>query len=86
MTKDQGKLIKGILESRSGLLTEVRLVSGQTFVVHNVAAGRDMGVDFDHFTTNISPSPADSHTVDFFHADKVASLTAMESGNVLFAA
>jgi hypothetical protein len=86
MTKDQGEHIKNILESRSGLLTEIRLVSGQTFVAYNVAAGRDMGVDFDHFTTNISPSPAGSHTVDFFHADQVASLIAKESGNVLFAA
>jgi hypothetical protein len=86
MTKDQGELVTSILESRSGLLTEVLLVSGQTFVVHNVAAGRDMGVDFDHFTTNISPTPVGSHTIDFFHADQVASITAMESGNVLFAA
>ena len=86
MTKDQGEHVTSILESRSGLLTEVCLVSGQTFVVHNVAAGRDTGIDFDHFTTNISPAPADSHTIDFFHADQVVSITAKESGNVLFSA
>ena len=86
MTKDQGEHITSILDSRVGLLTEVRLVSGQTFVVHNVAAGRDMGVDFDHFTTNISPAPTGPHTIDFFHADQVASITAKESGAVLFAA
>ena len=86
MTKDQGEQIKHILESRSGLLTEVRLASGQTFAVHNVAAGHDMGVDFAHFTTNISPSPEGPHTVDFFHADQVDRVTASESGEVLFAA
>lgn len=86
MTKDQGEQVAGILESRSGLLTVVRLASGRTFIVHNVAAGRDMGIDFDHFTTNVSPSPEGSYTIDFFHADQVTSLVARESGDVLFSA
>ena len=84
MTKDQGEQINEILNSRDGLLTEVRLVTGKILRVHNIAAGRDIGEDFHHFTTNISPQPSDTSSIDFFHADQVASIVAIESGEPLF--
>ena len=85
MTKDQGEQVKAILDSRDGLLTEVQLVTGKILLVHNIAAGRDLGVDFHHFTTNISPEPSGKSSIDFFQADQVARIVAVESDEQLFA-
>jgi hypothetical protein len=86
MTPKQGSAVSRLLETRSGLPSRVTLQDGKVLQVHNVAAGRDMGAEFDHFTTNISPAPSGAHTVDFFTADQVVEIVALESAEVLFAA
>ncbi len=44
-----------ILESRDGSLTLVELKTGLVLRVFDIAAGRDMGVGWEHISTNISP-------------------------------
>jgi hypothetical protein len=86
MTNDEGALVSRLLQQRCDSATEATLRDGRRLIVHNVAWGRDLGLPFDHFTTNISPPPGFPHTLDFFRADEVVRLVAVETGTVIFEA
>ena len=73
-----------VLRKRSPQITDVRLGDGRVLRVHNVAWGRDRGDDYDHVTTNISPSPSEEHTVDFFFTSEIEALIDPETESVLF--
>jgi hypothetical protein len=84
MTSELADHASTMLQDRCGILTEATLTDGKKIVIHNIAWARDMGAASDHITTNISPRPSVSHTVDFFTTDEVALLIAPESGAVLY--
>ena len=73
-----------ILQERSGRWTLVELTGNRSFRVFDVAWGRDMGDEFDHITTNISPGPKEPHSLDFFFTSDVLKIIDPESGDVLF--
>jgi hypothetical protein len=54
-------------------------------LVFNIAWGEDFGDDYEHVTTNISPS-VEGTTVDLFFTDEVAEIVEAESGAVLWKA
>ena len=83
MTPQQGEAVTSILRARCGQWTLVQLLDGQQFRVFDIAWGRDMGADFDHVTTNISPGPAGEHDIDFFHTSEVVSVTDPSTGKSL---
>jgi hypothetical protein len=83
MTPARGEAALAILRDRNGQLTIVELASGLRCEVMNTAWGRDMGDDFDHVTTNISPGQA-SLLVDFFFMNEVARIRDGATGAVLF--
>jgi len=72
-----------LLRARSGVRTDVTLTDGRTVPVWNVAWGRDIGDDYDHVTTNISPAPPTEDQVDFFYTDEIMVIVDPESGTVL---
>lgn len=59
------------LEARDGDLSVVFLKSGQTLRVFNIAAGIDIGDQFPHITSNISPDVG-GESVDFFSSGDVS--------------
>ena len=73
-----------VLQERCGRWTLVELTEGRTFRVFDVAWGRDMGDEFDHITSNISPGPKEPHSIDFFFTSDVIRITDPQSGTVLF--
>lgn len=60
------------------------LLSGnRSLSVFNVAWGEDMGDDFEHLTSNISPA-FDSAAVDLFFTDEVETVIDSETGTVVW--
>ena len=51
--------------------------------VWDVAWGRDIGDDFDHVTSNVSPGPATEHTIDFFFTNEIVGIIP-DTGATLF--
>ena len=51
-------------------MTIVKLKNGQSVRVFNVAYGYDLGDEFAHITTNISPS-IDAEAIDFFYTNEI---------------
>jgi hypothetical protein len=43
-----------------------------------------MGDEFDHVTTNISPTPSAAHEIDFFFTSEIAAIADPDLGEVLF--
>jgi hypothetical protein len=72
-----------LLRNRDGQLTIVTMSDGRVFKVFNVAWGKDEGEDYEHVTTNISPS-IESQTVDLFLTSEVAGISVPESGELLW--
>lgn len=73
-----------ILQERCGLWTVVELTENRSFRVFDIAWGRDMGDEFDHITTNISPGPKEPHSIDFFFTSDVIRIVDAETGAILF--
>ena len=73
-----------ILRRREPFATTVQLSGDRTITVFNVAWGRDMGEEYDHVTTNISPEPDGEHSIDFFHTSEIEVLIDPETGGRLF--
>jgi len=78
-----GETICKILEKRSGLETLVKLDDGRKITVWNIAWGKDIGDEYDHITTNISPEPSCDHTVDFFYTSEVVGVIDPENNNII---
>lgn len=72
-----------ILRKRDGRATSVTLTEGSVLTVFNIAWGSDEGEDYEHLTTNISPSIQGSST-DFFLTSDVWSVVAPEAGQLLW--
>jgi hypothetical protein len=72
-----------LLRDRDGIRTDVMLADGRTAAVWNIAWGRDIGDDYDHVTTNVSPAPPAEHQVDFFYTHEIAAIVDPESGIAL---
>ncbi|MEP7379101.1 MAG: hypothetical protein ABI725_06000 [Chloroflexota bacterium] len=83
MTPAEGEAIVGMLRDRDGRLTLIHLADGRQCRVFNIVWGRDMAAEFDHITTNISPS-VETEAIDFFHTDQVRRVADADTGRVLF--
>ena len=83
MNKEQGKTIVKILEKRCGTPTSVYLDDGQVFLVNDIAWGYDMGDEFAHITTNISP-PQDDVKVNFFYVNEVVKIIDTGTGQLIY--
>jgi hypothetical protein len=84
MTRSRGDAVSLILQKHCGNWSLVELQSGQKLRVFDIAWGRDLGNEFDHITTNISPGPSDDHTIDFFFTSEVVRVEDEATGRVLF--
>lgn len=73
-----------VLQARDGMHTSIVLSTGVKLRCFNIAWGYDMGEEYAHVTTNISPS-IDSEAVDFFFTSEVLRLED-ESGRCLYPA
>jgi hypothetical protein len=76
------RLIVPLLRSRDGQKTYVHLSGERILEVFNIAWGDDIGDDYEHLTSNISPGVPGA-IVDLFFTDEVASVTDGE-GSVLW--
>ena len=83
MNIEDGKAIVKILEKRCGQLTVAHLANGKVLKVKDIVWGYDMGDDFAHITTNISP-PQDEAEVDFFYVNEVSKLLDPETGKIIY--
>ena len=61
----------------------LELSGPRSLEVFNIAWGEDMGDDYEHLTTNISPD-IDGTTVDLFFTDEVARIVDPASGALLW--
>lgn len=77
------RLIVSLLNARDGQKTRVDLSGRRTFEVFNIAWGEDIGDDYEHITSNISPF-LDGASVDLFFTDEVASLIDPTNGAILW--
>lgn len=77
------KFIIALLEKRDGLATFIRLKNGNSLKILNIAYGYDMGDEFAHVTTNISPS-IEGESIDFFFTSKIVEIIDPENKEVLF--
>jgi RNAse (barnase) inhibitor barstar len=68
------KHIIDLLKDRDGLVTLVKMKSGVTYRVHNIAWGYDMDDSYAHVTSNISPSLPETQ-VDFFFTREIDVMT-----------
>jgi hypothetical protein len=73
MSSIADKPIIDLLRGRDGAATLVRMKSGVTFKVFNIAWGYDMDDAYAHVTSNISPS-LPSLAVDLFHTNDIERL------------
>ena len=72
-TKYKDKSIIDIFEIRDGLETQVELKNGKLISVWNIAWGYDVGDNFAHITTNISPN-IDNATIDHFFTNEISKI------------
>ncbi|MBL7253205.1 hypothetical protein [Paractinoplanes lichenicola] len=63
-----------LLHDRGGVETIVTLQDGRCLVVYDIAWGYDIGEQWAHVTTNVSPG-REGAAVDVFSTSEVASLT-----------
>jgi len=59
------------------------LKSGSALRVYNIAWGYDLGDEYAHITTNISPSQ-DGASIDFFYTSDIAEIIDEDSGRIIF--
>ena len=72
-TEYKDKSIIDIFKSRDGLETKVELKNGRLISVWNIAWSYDIGDEFAHITTNISPN-IDNATIDFFFTNEISKI------------
>ena len=73
-----------LLQRRDGVATVVVLRDGRRMVVYDIAWGYDLGDEWAHVTTNISPGRAGA-SVDVFSTGEVVSVIDPDTGNVICA-
>lgn len=84
MTPAEGDTVSRILQERCGQWSVVHLFDGHRYRVFDIGWGRDMGDDYHHVTTNVSPGPSGEYTIDFFFTSEVARIEDAATGEVLF--
>lgn len=72
-----------IFRKRDGQQTTVKLGNGSRYEVWDIAWGYDMGDEYAHITTNVSPG-AENRTVDFFFTNEISEIVDSSSGGILF--
>ena len=78
-------LVIPLLRQREGQETIVFLSNARTLRIFNAVWGQDLGEDFEHITSNISPN-VDGATIDFFFTDEIASIVDPVTGKQLWKA
>ena len=84
MTPAEGDTVSRILQERCRQWSVVQLFDGHRYRVFDIVWGRDIGADYDHVTTNVSPGPSGEHTIDFFTTSEVARIEDAATAEVLF--
>jgi hypothetical protein len=84
MTPAEGKMALRVLQERCGRWSVVHLFAGHCCRVFDIGWGHDIGADYDHVTTNVSPGPLGEHPVDFFFTSDVARIEDAVTGELLF--
>jgi hypothetical protein len=74
-----------LLRARDGVATDARLRDGRVCIVFNIAWGYDIGDDFAHVSTNVSPR-SEGNDFDFFFTSETDAITDPPSGDVLYKA
>jgi hypothetical protein len=74
-----------LLQERDGVRTVVVLRDGRRFVVYDIAWGYDLGDQWAHVTTNISPG-REGAAVDFFWTSDVVSVIDPGTDLMIYAA
>ncbi len=72
-----------VLESQDGKWTAIEMKDGKCYRAMNIVFGYDIGDEWAHVTTNISPN-IEGADIDFFFTSEVAFLRDEESNDVLF--
>jgi hypothetical protein len=76
--------VSTILQSCEGRWVRALLSGNRTIRILNIAWGRDISASHDHITTNVSPSPPEPHTIDFFVTSEVLEIRDETTSEVLF--
>lgn len=71
-----------LLRDRDGVASEVVLHDGTELTVFNIAWGYDMGDEYAHVTTNISPD-VDGASIDVFSTESVEKIVDPDTRAVL---
>jgi hypothetical protein len=71
-----------LLQERDGLASEVVLSDDTRLTVFNIAWGYDIGDEYAHVTTNISPD-VEGAAIDFFFTESVRAIVDPANGVVL---
>jgi hypothetical protein len=79
---DHCRRVVPLFRERDGQETKVLLSGARTLRVFNIAWGQDLGDDFEHITSNISPWIDES--IDIFFTDEIASVVDPASGELLW--
>jgi len=82
VTPDDDKKLIEILKRRDALLTKLELRDGKVISVWNIAWGYDLGDDFAHITTNISPDQPGCE-IDFFYTTDLAKVIDGDDGHII---
>ncbi|MGZ4055470.1 MAG: hypothetical protein ACXVPU_05570 [Bacteroidia bacterium] len=61
------------LKQSDGIETKIRLTNGKAFSVWNIAWGYDIGDEFAHITTNVSPK-IDSAEIHSFNTNEIETI------------
>lgn len=72
-----------LLVTRDGAPTLVSVLEGDTFTVFNIAWGYDLGDEYAHVTTNVSPFIPDVQ-IAVFSTDRVTDVCDASTGTVLY--
>lgn len=83
MVPGRGIELVELLESRDGRLTLLQLADGRTFRSFNIAAGRDLGEEWEDFTANISPM-IEGEDVDWISTADVLTARDPEASELLY--
>jgi hypothetical protein len=81
LPQDEGVL--RLLQERNGSASQVALNDGKKLTVFNIAWGYDLGDEFAHVITNISPDVEDA-AVDFFSTASITAIIDPTNGAVLY--
>jgi hypothetical protein len=72
-----------IFKNHNGHELKVQLRNGEIKSVWNIAWGYDIGDEYAHITSNISPEVIGS-TIDFFYSHEITRIIEVESNRTIF--